>query len=272
MNDMKFTKYVVTAFGRYDGRVDDASCGGQDKAAAERRSRSASPRNATFVPSEFKDEANPEDCKGFEMDLIKGRRRNGPKVQINNLPFSGIIPVIQQGDMDIAAAGMTMTQERAKNVLFAAPFYESKLVILVPNGSGITSVDDLQDKTVAVQMGMTGAGYAEQKGLNIKQFDHNSELIMDLQVGGAQAGILDKPVADYFLAQDGKGKYEIIDIPDTKSEYLAFALNKNNAELQKEVNAALAKLKETGEFQKLYKQWFNTDAPDLPATAEEALK
>ena len=59
--------------------------------------------------------------------------------------------------MDIAAAGMTMTQERAKNVLFAAPFYESKLVILAPNGSGITSIDDLQGKTVAVQMGTTGA-------------------------------------------------------------------------------------------------------------------
>ena len=46
----------------------------------------------------------------------------------------------------------------------------------------------------------------------------------------------------------------------------------DRAQLQKEVNAALAKLKETGEFQKLYKQWFNTDAPNLPATAEEALK
>ena len=260
MNDMKFTKYVVTALAGMLAASMIAGCGGQDKAAAEKKEPLRVATNATFVPFEFKDDANPEDYKGFEMDLIKAvGKEMGREVQINNLPFSGIIPVIQQGDMDIAAAGMTMTQERAKNVLFAAPFYESKLVILAPNGSGITSIDDLQGKTVAVQMGTTGAGYAEQKGLNIKQFDHNSELIMDLQVGGAQAGILDKPVADYFLAQDGK-------------EYLAFALNKNNTELQKEVNAALAKLKETGEFQKLYKQWFNTDAPDLPATAEEALK
>lgn len=273
MNDMKFTKYVVTALAGMMAASMIAGCGGQDKAAAEKKEPLRVATNATFVPFEFKDDANPEDYKGFEMDLIKAVGKElGREVQINNLPFSGIIPVIQQGDMDIAAAGMTMTQERAKNVLFAAPFYESKLVILAPNGSGITSIDDLQGKTVAVQMGTTGAGYAEQKGLNIKQFDHNSELIMDLQVGGAQAGILDKPVADYFLAQDGKGKYEIIDIPDTKSEYLAFAINKNNTELQKEVNAALAKLKETGEFQKLYKQWFNMDAPDLPATAEEALK
>lgn len=95
---------------------------------------------------------------------------------------------------------------------------------------------------------------------------------MDLQVGGSQAGILDKPVADYFIAQNGQGNFEVIDIADTYSEYLAFAMNKNNSKLQKEVNAALAKLKETGEYQKLYQKWFNTDAPDLPSTAEETLQ
>ena len=272
MNDMKITKYVVAALAAMMAASLIAGCGG-DKNTAEKKEPLRIATNATFVPFEFKDNDNPEDYKGFEIDLIKAvAKEMGRDIQINNIPFSGIIPIIQQGDMDIAVAGMTMTQERAEKVLFAAPFYESKLVILAPNGSGIASIDDLQGKTVAVQMGTTGAGYAENKGLAIKQFDHNSELIMDLQVGGSQAGILDKPVADYFLAQEGKGKYEIVDIPDTKSEYLAFAMNKNNKELQKEVNAAIAKLKETGEFQKLYQKWFNTDAPNLPATAEEALK
>lgn len=269
---MKLTKYVVAALAAVMAASLIAGCGG-DKSTAEKKEPLRIATNATFVPFEFKDNDNPEDYKGFEIDLIKAvAKEMGRDIQINNIPFSGIIPIIQQGDMDIAVAGMTMTQERAEKVLFAAPFYESKLVILAPKGSGIASIDDLQGKTVAVQMGTTGAGYAEKKGLAIKQFDHNSELIMDLQVGGAQAGILDKPVADYFLAQEGKGKYEIVDIPDTKSEYLAFAMNKNNKELQKEVNAAIAKLKETGEFQKLYQKWFNTDAPNLPATAEEALK
>ena len=49
-------------------------------------------------------------------------------------------------------------------------------------------------------------------------------------------------------------------------------MNKNNEEVQKEVNDAMAKLKENGEFQKLYKKWFNTDMPNLPATTEEVLK
>ena len=229
--------------------------------------------NATFVPFEFKDNDQSEDYKGFEVELMKAvAKEMGRDIQFNNIPFSGIIPIIQQGDMDIAVAGMTVTPERAAKVRFAAPFYESKLVILTPKTSGINSVEELQGKQIAVQLGTTGAKYAEEKGLTIKQFDNNSEIIMELGVGGSPAGILDKPVADYFLTQEGKDNYKVIESPDTKSEYLAFAMNKNNEELQKEVNDAMAKLKENGEFQKLYKKWFNTDMPNLPATTEEVLK
>ncbi len=270
---MKLKKYIAMMIAGAAAAALIAGCGGQNKAESEEKEPLRIATNATFVPFEFKDNENTEDYKGFEIDVIKlVAREMGRDIEFNNIPFSGIIPIIQQGDMDIAVAGMTMTPERAEKVLFAAPFYESKLIILAPVNSNIHSVDDLQGKTVAVQMGTTGADYAGQKGFTIKQFDNNSELIMDLQVGGAQAGILDKPVAEYFLTQEGKGNYDIIDIPDTKSEYLAFAMNKNNTELQKQVNEAIAKIKETGEFQKLYKQWFSVDAPDLPATAEEALQ
>ena len=174
--------------------------------------------------------------------------------------------------MDIAATGMTVTKERAQKVAFAAPFYESKLVILTPKNSNIHSVADMQGKQIAVQIGTTGAKYAEEQGYTIKQFDNNSEAIMELQVGGSPAAILDKPVADYFLTQDGKGKFDVIDIPNIKPEYLAFAINKDNKELLKQVNDAMAKLKETGEFQKIYKKWFNTDMPNLPTSSDEVLK
>mgnify|MGYP004501523057 FL=1 len=248
-----------------------AGCGKEAQTDKSKPLRVAT--NATFVPFEFKDSDQSEEYKGFEIDVIQAvAKEMGRDIEFHNIPFSGIIPIIQQGDMDIAAAGMTVTPERASKVRFAAPFYESKLVILTPKTSGIHSPEDLQGKQIAVQMGTTGAKYAEEKGLSIKQFDNNSEIIMELSVGGSPAGILDKPVADYFLTQDGKGQYNEIDIPDTKPEYLAFAMNKNNKELQQEVNEAMAKLKEKGEFQKLYKKWFNTDMPDLPTTTEDIVK
>lgn len=161
---MKFTKSIVIALAGMMAASVMAGCGNQEK-AAENNEPLRIATNATFVPFEFKDNENSEDYKGFEIDLIKAvAKEMGRDIQFNNIPFSGIIPIIQQGDMDIAVAGMTITPERAKNVLFVAPFYESKLVILAPKGSGITSVDDLKDKTVAVQMGTTGSGYTEKKG------------------------------------------------------------------------------------------------------------
>ena len=248
-----------------------AGCGSEKKEDAKKPLRVAT--NATFVPFEFKENDESKEYQGFEMDLLRAvAKEMGRDVEINNIAFSGIIPILQQGDMDIAAAGMTVTKERAQKVNFSAPFYESKLVILTPNDSGIDSADAIAGKQVAVQIGTTGAQYAENQGYTVKQFDNNSDVIMELQVGGSPAAILDKPVADYFLTQDGKGKFKVIEIPNTKSEYLAFAFNKKDTELMKKVNDAMAKLKEKGEFQKLYKKWFNTDMPDLPKSGDDALK
>lgn len=248
-----------------------AGCGSEKKDDAKKPLRVAT--NATFVPFEFKENDQSKEYQGFEMDLLRAiANEMGRDVEINNIAFSGIIPILQQGDMDIAAAGMTVTKERAQKVNFSAPFYESKLVVLTPNDSGIDSADAIAGKQVAVQIGTTGAQYAENQGYTVKQFDNNSDVIMELQVGGSPAAILDKPVADYFLTQDGKGKFKVIDIPNTKSEYLAFAFNKKDTELMNQVNDAMAKLKEKGEFQKLYKKWFNTDMPDLPKSGEDALK
>ena len=69
---------------------------------------------------------------------------------------------------------------------------------------------------------------------------------MELKAGGANAGILDKPAADYFVATDGKGAFRVVDVPDSKVQYFAFGFNKDNKELQQEVNAAIAKLKKDG--------------------------
>ena len=60
---------------------------------------------------------------------------------------------------------------------------------------------------------------------------------MELKAGGANAGILDKPAADYFVATDGKGAFRVVDVPDSKVQYFAFGFNKDNKELQQEGNA-----------------------------------
>lgn len=233
--------------------------------------------NATYVPFEFKDKdakGGDEDYKGLEIDMIREvAKRLGRATKMENIPFNGIIPAIQSGEVEIAATGMTMTKERAQKVSFAAPFYESKLAIVVKKGSPIKGAADLKDKEVAVMVGTTGAKYGETHGMKIKQFDNSSEALLELQVGNAPAAIVDKPVAEYYAALEGKGKgkVDVITIPDSKSELLGFVMKKENKELQQQVNKALNDMKKDGTYNKIYQKWFNVNAPDLPESAEKAL-
>jgi ABC-type amino acid transport substrate-binding protein len=233
--------------------------------------------NATYVPFEFKDKdanGSESDYKGMEIDMIREvAKRLNMKPQMENIPFNGIIPAIQSKSVDIAATGMTMTKERAKKVCFAAPFYESKLAIVVPMDSTVKSVADLKGQTVAVMVGTTGAKYAQSHGINVKQFDNSATALLEVQVGNAPAAIVDKPVGEYFstIEGKGKGKVRIIPIPDSKSELLGFVLNKDDKDLQQKVNKAIADMKKDGTYAKIYKKWFNADAPDLPESAEKAL-
>lgn len=233
--------------------------------------------NATYVPFEFKDKGtsgDESDYKGMEIDMIREvAKRLGREPQMENIPFNGIIPAIQSKQVDVAATGMTMTKERAKKVAFAAPFYESKLAIVVPTDSPVQSAADLKGKNVAVMVGTTGAKYAESHGMVAKQFDSSANALLEVQVGNAPAAIVDKPVGEYFstLEGKGKGKVRVIPIPDSKSELLGFVLNQDDKELKDAINKAIADMKKDGTYAKLYKKWFNQKAPNLPESAEKAL-
>ena len=233
--------------------------------------------NATYVPFEFKDKGtsgDDSDYIGMEIDMIREvAKRLGREPQMENIPFNGIIPAIQSKQVDVAATGMTMTKERAKKVAFAAPFYESKLAIVVPTDSPVQSAADLKGKNVAVMVGTTGAKYAESHGMVAKQFDSSANALLEVQVGNAPAAIVDKPVGEYFstLEGKGKGKVRVIPIPDSKSELLGFVLNQDDKELKDAINKAIADMKKDGTYAKLYKKWFNQKAPNLPESAEKAL-
>lgn len=250
-------------------------CGGEKPAASSAASGKPVLKvatNATYVPFEFKSEDG-KDYTGYEIDVVRAvAKEMGRDVEFKNIAFDGLIPALQSHDVDMTASGMTATKERAEKILFAAPFYQTKLSVVTKIDSPVQSVNDMTNgQEIAVQVGTTAAAYAKDKGMNIKNFDHSSDVIMELTTGGAAAGILDKPAADYFIATKGQRKFKVIDVPDSKVQYFAFGFNKDNKALQQEVNAAIAKLKENGTLNKIHEKWFKTPVPDMPATAEEAL-
>lgn len=213
--------------------------------------------NMAFAPFEYVDENNQP--AGFEMELIVAiAKAQGAEVKLHNVPFDGLIPSLQTGAIDIAMSGITITDQRKRRVLFSTPYYQSGLAVMVREADKgkYTTIDSVKGKTLCAQIGTTGAITARKfSGKNVKEFNNAPETFMELQSGGCDAVVHDKPVMDYYMARRGtKGVYRL---PETLSaEDYGIAVAKNNQKLVDWVNAGLEKIKASGEYDKIYTKWF----------------
>lgn len=216
--------------------------------------------NPTFPPFEFVNTQTNE-ITGFEMELVRAMGKHlGYDVKMLNIGFDGIIPAILAGTADVGASGFSVTEERKKRVLFTAPFYESGLTILVKktDADKIKSFKDLEGRKVGVQIGTTAATMAKTiKDAKVSTFNNAGEAILDLQVGGTDAVINDRPVTAYILTQQPKIAEATVHLPEMLSaDQFAMVVAKDNVKLAKELDDALAALKASGEYQAIYKKWF----------------
>jgi len=242
---------------------------GSNSTSAPSKNKIVVGTNATFVPFEFKDDKT-QDYNGFDIELIRaiGKRIN-KDVELKNVSFDALIPALNTHDIDVAASGMTITKARSEKVLFSSPYYENALAIVYKDNGKIHSLDDLKNKKIAAQMGTTGSDLANKiEGTTVKVFDHSNEALLELLNGGVDATVIDLPVAQYYSTKHPDAKIQILAYPNTK-EYLGLAMNKDNKALQEQINKAIADMKADGEFNTLYKKWFNVDAPaDMPVVLD----
>ena len=234
-----------------------AGCGGGDKKVAQAPKVLKVGTEPTFAPFEFQKEGSKE-FDGFDMDLIRaiGKQMN-MEVKILNMGFDALIPAINAGNIDLAIAGMSITPDRQKAVDMSDPYYVAGLVVVVgKDNTTVKSVNDLDNKGIAVQIGTTGAERAAKvPGAKVKNFNTNAEVFLELKNKGVDAVIIDKPVAEYFLATGGGKDFAKIVGDTMEAESYGISLKKNSP-LTKEINKALLDLKKNGEYDKLYAKWF----------------
>ena len=210
-----------------------------------------------FAPFEFQKEGSKE-LTGFDIDLVKAvGKQMGYKVEIQNMGFDALIPALEAGNIDVAIAGMSITDERKKVVAFSDPYYTSGLLIMVPkDNTTIKSIEDLKGKRIACQIGTTGEKKSRSiEGAVVTAFNTQSEASMELKNGGADAVINDAPVVAYYLQQGGASVAKTVGEKMEAEDY-GMAVNKNKPELAAEINKAMAELKKNGEFDKIYATWF----------------
>jgi polar amino acid transport system substrate-binding protein len=197
---------------------------------------------------------------GFDIDLMDLVAEDlGLETKVFDTPFEGIQSgqSLNTGQCDVAAAGMTITEERANAIDFSDPYFDATQALLVKKGAGITSMEDLAGKTLAVQVGTTGEIYGEENApddTNLRSFEDLALLTAAVKTGQVDAAINDNGVL-YDYVKDNPDT-EVVTEFDTGEQY-GFAVKKNgNDELLQTVNDVLAKAKDDGTYDKIYEKWF----------------
>lgn len=214
--------------------------------------------DTAFVPFEFK-EGN--QYVGFDIDLWDAIAEEiGVSYRLQPMDFSGIIPALQTGQVDVALAGITINEERKQAVDFSDGYYDSGLLLMVPVDSDIQSAEDLAGKTLAVKTGTSAAQYAEEHfpETELRKFPNIDNAYLELQTGRVDAAMHDTPNVLYYIANAGQGRVKAVGEQMMGHEY-GIALPKGS-DLTEQVNAALATLKENGTYDAIYEKWFG-EAP-----------
>ncbi|MCP1660167.1 basic amino acid ABC transporter substrate-binding protein [Neisseria perflava] len=244
-----------------------AACGGQSKDAASASAPAADSgkvyrvaMNAEFAPFESQDSAGK--IEGFDIDLMDAMAKAGNfKVEYKHQPWESLFPALNNGDVDIVMSGVTITDERKQTMDFTDPYFEITQVVLVPQGKKITSSAELKNRNkVGVVTGYTG-DFSVSKLLGndsakIARFETNPLVIKELENGGLDAVVLDSAVVANYVKNNPTKGLDFLTLPDFDIENYGIAVRKGDEATVKMLNDALKKVRESGEYDKIYAKYF----------------
>ena len=116
----------------------------QKKAISRRNGTLVVATNATFPPYEYYDNGR---ISGIDIDIMQAVADDlGMKLDVEDMDFEAVITSVQTGKADVGASALTITKDRAKNVLFTTPYTRCRQVIIVREGNLITQKQSFSDK------------------------------------------------------------------------------------------------------------------------------
>lgn len=201
---------------------------------------------------------------GFDLDLAQEcAKRMGMEFVAQPIAWDSKDQELKTGNIDCIWNGFTMTDERMDKYTWSDPYIENDQVVVVKNGSGISSLADLAGKTVAVQKDSSGlealndnAALKDTFG-ELVELDSYLQAMMELEVGSVDAIVMDEIVARYEIQTSGKD-FAILDEAVASEQYgVGFLLG--NTALRDEVQKTLEEMAADGTMAKISEKWFGSD-------------
>ena len=223
--------------------------------------------NAYFAPYEY---FEGEKIVGIDAEIAAAiAEKLGATLTIESINFDSIISSVNAGDADFGMAGITVTEERLEEVDFTESYATGCQMLVVKKDSAFNSLDDLvaypydEEKEefitagntatkIGVQLGTTGALYAEWDGYNAVPYTTANEAILALKNGDVDCVMIDSAPAQNFV--DNNTDLRMVDTAYLIEEY-AICVKKGNKDLLDKINAAILALMEDGTIDEIIEKY-----------------
>ena len=210
---------------------------------------------------------------GFGIDLVTAiGDKQGFRPNFIPHDFTGMLEGLGKG-ADLAVSAISITDERRALVDFTNSHFETTQAILVPEGSPITSTNDLKGKKVAIVEDSVGEDMVLQIQAGNGSIVHNTSVwsaVQQVMRKEVDAAFTDAAPLTYYANNYKDQKLRVIVDPTSPKSYYALAVAKNKPELLKQLNAGIEQVKADGTFDKIYQKWFKSAAPVQAAEASAA--
>ncbi len=200
---------------------------------------------AGFAPYEYYEGG---EIVGVDIDIANEIAKElGKKLVIKDIAFDSIVNEVKSGKADFAAAGISYSDERAKEVDFTVNYATSKQVVIVTEDSDISLPEQIKDKRIAVQLGSIADTYVtkEYKDSTITRQKKYLAAIQDLKTGKVDCVVMDELPAQEILKENSGLK--ILDKELTQDKY-GMIVKKGNKELLDSINKVLNRLISEGKI------------------------
>jgi len=193
---------------------------------------------------------------GFDIDLARRiATLMGLRLRVVNVSWEGALPALRRGRFDMLAAAVSITAGRRREYDFSDSYITSNQSVMVRTGSPIHKVAHLRGKVVGVLIESTGQDAARGiSGLKrLDTYDMMQDAFEDLVLGRLDAVIADSPVADWVSRR--QKELSVAATIHTNERY-ALVVRKGNRPLLDALNAALARMRARGDYDRLCEKWF----------------
>jgi polar amino acid transport system substrate-binding protein len=191
---------------------------------------------------------------GVSVDLASalGEYLHRP-VRIQNIPFTGLIPSLLTGKIDLVISSMTDTPEREKTIAFSDPYLTIGLAVLAGKNSSLTGSDDLDraGRTLAVRQGTTGQVWAQEhlKQAKVLVLDKESSAVMEVSQGKVDGFLYDQ-MSVWKNHQEHPAETVAL-LQPVQRESWAIGMRPADKELRNQVNAFIKAFRASGGFERL---------------------